>query len=123
MPSAAGHGSPTVVFLHGLGGVGRDWEATAEGLKGSRRCWYDRVGVGRSDRRTARHSALGSIEDLHHLLVEVGAEPRTYSSATPTAGCCPSCTRARLPKDVHGVILADATLPFETELDPPGTGR
>jgi hypothetical protein len=119
--SCAGSGGPTVVFLHGLGGVGRDWEITSDALKGSHRCWYDRLGVGRSDRRTARHSALDSVQDLHHLLAEVGAKPPYILVGHSYGGMLALMYAGKHPQDVGGVVLADATLPFEPELDPPDT--
>ncbi len=117
----AGSGGPTIVFLHGLGGVGKDWEVAADALKGSHRCWYDRLGVGRSDRRTARHSALDSVEDLHHLMAEVGAEPPYILVGHSYGGMLSLMYAGTYPEDVGGVVLADATLPFEPELDPPDT--
>ena len=48
-------GSPTVVYLHGLGGDGSDVDSINTLLAGQVRvCTYDRVNVGRSDRVNGR---------------------------------------------------------------------
>jgi pimeloyl-ACP methyl ester carboxylesterase len=119
----AGTGGPTVVFLHGLGGEGHDWAVTANFLKGSHTCWYDRLGVGLSDQDTSRHSALDSVEDLHRLLPKTGAKPPYVLVGHSYGGMLALMYAGKHPDDVAGLVLADATLPFETELDPPETAE
>lgn len=117
----AGTGSPTVVFLHGLGGVGSDWAATAELLQGAHTCWYDRLNVGLSDGEEARHSALDSVEDLHALLSEMEADPPYLLMGHSYGGMLALMYGGRYPDEVSGMVLADGTLPLETTLDPPET--
>jgi pimeloyl-ACP methyl ester carboxylesterase len=116
-----GSGGPTVVFLHGLGGEGRDWAVTANHLKDAHTCWYDRLGVGLSDQDTTRHSALDSVEDLHELLPKTGAKPPYVLVGHSYGGMLALMYAGQHPDDVAGLVLADSTLPFEPELDPPGT--
>jgi pimeloyl-ACP methyl ester carboxylesterase len=117
----AGEGGPTVVFLHGLGGEGHDWAMAAELLEGTHTCWYDRLGVGLSDQDAARHSALDSVEDLHRLLPMIGAEPPYILVGHSYGGMLALMYAGTHPDEVGGMVLADASLPFEPELDPPGT--
>ena len=66
-------GSPTVVYLHGLGGDGSDSKSiNAQLASKARVCTYDRLNVGRSDRDPGRHSGADSVADLHALLAAAG---------------------------------------------------
>ena len=62
-------GSPTAVYLHGLGGDGSNITSINTPLASQVRvCTYDRVNVGRSDQVTGRHTGADSVRDLHTLL-------------------------------------------------------
>jgi pimeloyl-ACP methyl ester carboxylesterase len=96
-------GSPTVVYLHGLGGDGSDVESINTLLAGQVRvCTYDRVNVGRSDRVTGRHTGADSVNDLHALLGN-GRRPRAIPAGrllVPwSAG---HHVRRHLPRPGHG---------------------
>jgi pimeloyl-ACP methyl ester carboxylesterase len=112
---------PTVVFLHGAGGQGSDWAQVVERLTDVRTCWYDRFNVGGSGADDRRHDPLESVEDLHALLSAVGAEPPYLLVGHSFGGLLALMYAGTYPDEVSGLVLADATLPFETDLDPPGT--
>ena len=85
-------GSPTVVYLHGLGGDGSDVDSINTLLAGQVRvCTYDRLNVGRSDRATGRHTGADSVRDLHALLDAAAVQSRTCWSGSPSVACWPSC--------------------------------
>jgi alpha-beta hydrolase superfamily lysophospholipase len=69
----ASPGSPTIVYLHGLGGDGSDVESINTQLASQTRvCTYDRLNVGRSDSDPGRHTGADSVRDLHALLEAAG---------------------------------------------------
>ena len=112
---------PTVVFLHGAGGGGADWSAAAEQTTGVRTCWYDRFNVGASGHDDARHDPAESVTDLHALLAAVGGNRPYLLVGHSFGGLLALMYAGTYPDDVAGIVLADAVLPFETELDPPDT--
>jgi pimeloyl-ACP methyl ester carboxylesterase len=65
-------GSPTIVYLHGLGGDGSDSNSITPLASQTRVCTYDRLNVGRSDRDPGRHTGTDSVADLHALLAAAG---------------------------------------------------
>ena len=76
--SKGSSGSPTVVYLHGLGGDGSDVKSINTPLASQARvCTYDRVNVGRSDSDPGRHTGADSVRDLHALL-DAAAVPGPY---------------------------------------------
>lgn len=114
-----GTGRPTVLFLHGVGGQSADWAATLSDLQGIRTCNYDRVNVGRSDVDPGRHKAIDSVEDLHALLDVAGVNPPYVLVGHSIGGMLALMYAAIHPDEVAGILLVDATLPLEAELDPP----
>jgi pimeloyl-ACP methyl ester carboxylesterase len=66
-------GSPTIVYLHGLGGDGSDITSINTPLASKARvCTYDRLNVGKSDSDPGRHTGADSVADLHALLEAAG---------------------------------------------------
>jgi pimeloyl-ACP methyl ester carboxylesterase len=112
-------GSPTVVFLHGVGGQASDWGATLADLTDMPTCNYDRLNVGRSDLDPGRHQAIDSVEDLEALLGVAEVEPPYLLVGHSFGGMIALLYAANHPDDVAGILLVDATLPLEAELDPP----
>ena len=110
---------PTVVFSHGVGGQSGDWDATLSNLADIPTCVYDRVNVGLSDREAGRHSATDDVEDLHALLEVAEIEPPYVLVGHSFGGMEMLMYAGTYPEDVEGIVLADATLPFESLLDPP----
>ena len=114
-----GDGSPTVVFLHGVGGRASDWDATLTGLTDLPTCNYDRLNVGRSDRDPGRHQVRDSVRDLDALLDVADVEPPYLLVGHSFGGMLALSYAANHPGEMAGVLLVDATLPLEAELDPP----
>jgi len=110
---------PTVVFSHGVGGQAGDWDATLSNLADIPTCVYDRVNVGLSDRESGRHSATDDVEDLHALLEAAEIAPPFVLVGHSFGGMEMLMYAGTYPEDVEGIVLADATLPFESLLDPP----
>ena len=110
---------PSVVFLHGAGGRASDWDATIDGLSGVSPCSYDRFNVGSSGHDEQRHSPAEAAADLEGVLEATGMEPPYILVAHSWAGLLALVEAGRHPEDVAGLVLVDASLPFETELDPP----
>lgn len=110
---------PTVVFLHGAGGRASDWDATLEGLSGVSPCSYDRFNVGSSGSDDLRHGTADAAADLEGVLEATGMEPPYILVAHSWGGLLALVEAGRRSEDVAGLVLVDATLPFETELDPP----
>ena len=105
-----GGGSPTIVFLHGVGGRASDWDATLTGLTDLPTCNYDRLNVGRSDlipadTRSGTASGISMPCSTSRTLSR-----RTCSSGTRSAACSPSRTRRTI-RATWRVLLVDATLP------------
>jgi len=109
---------PTVVFSHGIGGQSGDWAATLSKLADIPTCVYDRLNVGLSDREAGQHSATDDIEDLHALLAAAEIEPPYVLVGHSFGGMEMLMYAGTYPEDVEGIVLADATLPFESQLDP-----
>ncbi len=109
---------PTVVFSHGVGGQSGDWAATLSRLADIPTCVYDRVNVGLSDKEAGRHTATDDIEDLHALLAAAEIEPPYVLVGHSFGGMEMLMYAGTYPEDVEGIVLADATLPFESQLDP-----
>jgi pimeloyl-ACP methyl ester carboxylesterase len=111
-------GSPTVVYLHGLGGDGSDVESINTLLAGQVRvCTYDRVNVGRSDRVTGRHTGADSVNDLHALL-DAAAVPRPYLLVGFSfGGLLAIMYAATYPDQVMGMVSLDGSLPTDDEVD------
>ena len=111
-------GSPTVVYLHGLGGDGSDVTSINTPLASQVRvCTYDRVNVGRSDRVTGRHDGADSVRDLHALLDAAGV-PRPYLLVGFSFGGLLAIMYAgTYPDQVMGLVSLDGSLPTDDEVD------
>jgi pimeloyl-ACP methyl ester carboxylesterase len=110
---------PSVVFLHGAGGRASDWDATIDRLSGVSPCSYDRFNVGSSGHDEQRHSPAEAAADLEGVLEATGMEPPYILVAHSWGGLLALIEAGHRPETVAGLVLVDATLPFETELDPP----
>ena len=114
-----GAGSPTIVFLHGVGGQASDWDATLTGLADLPTCNYDRLNAGHSGHDPGRHRVKDSVQDLDALLEVAGVEPPYLLVGHSFGGMIALSYASSHPDDVAGILLVDATLPLEAELDPP----
>jgi pimeloyl-ACP methyl ester carboxylesterase len=111
-------GSPTVVYLHGLGGDGSDVKSINTPLASHARvCTYDRVNVGRSDRVEGRHSGTDSVRDLHALL-DAAAVPGPYLLVGFSFGGLLAIMYAgTYPDQVMGLVSLDGSLPTDDQVD------
>ncbi|HEX3211246.1 MAG TPA: alpha/beta hydrolase [Actinomycetota bacterium] len=114
----ASPGSPTIVYLHGLGGDGSDVESISTQLASQARvCTYDRLNVGRSDRVTGRHTGADSVRDLHALL-EAADIPGPYLLVGFSFGGLLAIMYAgTYPDQVMGLVSLDGSLPTDDQVD------
>jgi pimeloyl-ACP methyl ester carboxylesterase len=112
-------GSPTIIYLHGLGGDGGDVnEALAPGLeKRGRTCTYDRVNVGRSGHQDDTHTGVDSVADLHRLLTAAKVRPPYLMLGFSFGGLIAAMYAGTYPADVAGLLLLDSSLPTDGEVD------
>jgi pimeloyl-ACP methyl ester carboxylesterase len=81
--SCIGEGGPTVIFVSGRTAPGYVWMPTQRGVATfSRACWYDRAGLGWSDRGPDPAWGDAASRDLHQLLRNAGIARRSFSWAT-----------------------------------------
>jgi pimeloyl-ACP methyl ester carboxylesterase len=124
----AGSGAPTVVMLHGIimepedlaDGGSSDWAWTRDELGETRTCAYDRRNVGQSEQVPGMSSAEDAIKDLHGLLRAAGEKPPYVLAGYSFGGLLSLLYAGTYPDEVEGIVLVDATLPLEWDLDPPG---
>jgi pimeloyl-ACP methyl ester carboxylesterase len=111
-------GSPTVVYLHGLGGDGSDFGSISTRLASQARvCTYDRLNVGRSDRATGRHTGTDSVGDLHALLEAAGVPEPYLMVGFSFGGLLAIMYTATYPDQVMGMASLDGSLPTDDEVD------
>ena len=65
-------------------------------------------------------SAEDAIEDLHGLLQAAGEKPPYVLAGYSFGGLLSLLYAGTYPDEVDGIVLVDATLPLEWDLDPPG---
>ena len=111
-------GSPTIVYLHGLGGDGSDIKSINTPLASQTRvCTYDRLNVGRSDRATGRHTGADSVRDLHALL-DAAKVPGPYLLVGFSfGGLLAIMYAATYPDQVMGLVSLDGSLPTDDQVD------
>lgn len=119
----SGSSSPTVVLEQGQPPIPPDFlrslfaPLTAE----TRVCWYDRAGVGASDRRPASLAPTGArlAQELRTLLSNANV-PGPYVLVGPSFGGLLSVLHAiRYPSDFLGLVFVDADTPWDIA---PGAG-
>jgi pimeloyl-ACP methyl ester carboxylesterase len=111
-------GSPTIVYLHGLGGDGSDITSINTQLTSQARvCTYDRLNVGRSDRVTGRHSGADSVRDLHALLESAGVPGPYLLVGFSFGGLLAIMYAGAYPDQVMGLVSLDGSLPTDDQVD------
>ena len=86
-------GSPTIVYLHGLGGDGSDVTSINTQLASQARvCTYDRLNVGRATRTRAATPAPTASPTCTPCWRKPVSRGRTCWSGSPSVACWPSCT-------------------------------
>jgi pimeloyl-ACP methyl ester carboxylesterase len=112
-----GSGSPTLVYLHGLGGDSSDAAAIYAPLTDRVRvCVYDRLNAGRSNSDAGRHTGADSVRELHALL-DAAAVPGPYLLVGFSfGGLLATMYAGTYPDQVMGMLLLDSTLPTHDEM-------
>lgn len=111
-------GSPTVVYLHGLGGDGSDIKSiNAQLASKARVCTYDRLNVGRSDSDPGRHTGADSVRDLHALLEAAGVPGPYLLVGFSFGGLLAIMYAGTYPDQVMGLVSLDGSLPTDDEVD------
>jgi pimeloyl-ACP methyl ester carboxylesterase len=111
-------GSPTVVYLHGLGGDGSDVTSISPRLTSRVRvCTYDRVNVGRSDSDPGRHTGADSVRELHALLDAAGVPGPYLLVGFSFGGLLAIMYAGTYPDQVTGMVSLDGSLPTDDEVD------
>jgi pimeloyl-ACP methyl ester carboxylesterase len=111
-------GSPTVVYLHGLGGDGSDIETVNAQLASQARvCTYDRLNVGRSDSDPGRHTGADSVRDLHALLGAAGVPGPYLLVGFSFGGLLAIMYAGTYPDQVMGLVSLDGSLPTDDQVD------
>jgi pimeloyl-ACP methyl ester carboxylesterase len=114
----ASPGSPTIVYLHGLGGDGSDVESISTQLASQARvCTYDRLNVGRSDSDPGRHTGADSVRDLHALLEAAGVPGPYLLVGFSFGGLLAIMYAGTYPDKVMGLVSLDGSLPTDDQVD------
>jgi pimeloyl-ACP methyl ester carboxylesterase len=110
--------SPTIVYLHGLGGDGSDVKSINTPLASQARvCTYDRLNVGRSDSDPGRHTGADSVADLHALLEAAGAPGPYLLVGFSFGGLLAIMYAGTYPDQVMGLVSLDGSLPTDDQVD------
>jgi pimeloyl-ACP methyl ester carboxylesterase len=120
-----GSGTPTVVFLHGLwqqSDVGDTPEKYFQGLGRSvgertRWCLHHRANVGKSSQVAQPRTAADSVRELRALLAAAAIDGPLLLVGGSFGGLIAIMYAATHPGDVHGMVLLDATLPTDGDVD------
>ena len=109
-----GVGGPTVVLQSGLGGFSSSWARVAPAVAGTTRvCAYDRAGQGWSDDAPRIQDGLQAAADLHTLLDRAGENGPFVLVGHSIGGSYAMTYAARYPEQVAGMVLLDATDPYQ----------
>jgi pimeloyl-ACP methyl ester carboxylesterase len=112
-----GEGSPTVIFDSSMGTTGDDWSIIQSHIEElTRACYYDRVGLGKSDPcPKASYTTQDMVDDLHKLLINANiAGPYVYV-AHSLAGLNARLYASQYPQDVVGMVLINVSHPDQME--------
>jgi len=116
----AGKGSPTVVFLQGLGGGITAWRKVREPVSSiTRTCFYDRAGFGYSEPSNQPSTANNVTNDLHALLYAAGITDRVVLVGHSLGGLFATLYTDKYEKEVAGLVLIDPSLSNQFDYVPP----
>ena len=113
----SGTSRPTVVLLTGLDNDMQVWNSTISRLGDTPVCTYDRVNNGSSDHLDETRPIADSVKELGGFL-DTADIPGPYILVGHSyGGLIGMLYAAKQPGNVAGLVLVDALLPFEDELD------
>jgi pimeloyl-ACP methyl ester carboxylesterase len=116
--SCRGSGAPTIVYLHGLGGDHTSGNAILAAFTDRVRvCGYDRTNAGQSDMVPVRHTGADSVRELHALLAAAAIPGPYLLLGASFGGLLATMYAASYRGEVVGMVLLDATLPSQDEID------
>ena len=124
--SCRGSAAPTVILESGFGAPGVTWARVQGKLSPTTRvCYYDRAGIGDSDRRRPAGPVRADriVEELHTLLARAGISPPYVLGGWSFGGFFIRLYTKRYPSEVLGLVTVDGTpvgLPASAWPDPPG---
>lgn len=114
----AGTGSPTIVFLHGIGGNRtHGTPLLSEFSSRTRVCIYDRANMGLSDKVSGVLTGADAVEDLHALLENANIPPPYVLVGGSFGGLLSLIFAGAHPQEVTGMVLIDASLPSDADID------
>jgi len=103
-----GTGSPTLVFMLGLGSDMLAWRRVKDPVAGfTRACFYDRAGFGYSDPSPKPSTADNVANDLHALLRAAKIKGRVVLVAHSLGGLFATYYTDKFGSDVAGLVLVD----------------
>jgi pimeloyl-ACP methyl ester carboxylesterase len=116
--SCRGSGAPTIVYLHGMGGEHTYASAILAAFTDRvRACGYDRTNAGHSGVAPGRHTGADSVRELHALLAAAAIPGPYLLLGASFGGLLATMYAASYPGEVVGMVLLDATLPSQDEID------
>jgi pimeloyl-ACP methyl ester carboxylesterase len=115
--SCAGTRAPTVVYLHGFGGSSASAGIVPRLLGDRRVCVYDRANVGRSGMVPGPVTGADHVRDLHALLRAAKVPGPYVLLGASLGGLIAQMYAAVHPRDVAGMVLLDAVLPGDLDID------
>jgi pimeloyl-ACP methyl ester carboxylesterase len=100
---------PTVILEAGTGDTSGVWIAVKKQVeKFARVCSYDRLGLGKSDKLTSRHTADEIVHDLHGLLHAAPVSPPYVMVGHSIGGIYVRKYADLYPTEVIGMVLLDS---------------
>jgi alpha/beta hydrolase fold len=110
--SCRGSAAPTVILESGSGTAGLTWARTQTKLAATTRvCYYDRAGLGDSDRRRPAGPVRAEkiVEELHTLLGRASLKPPYVLGGWSLGGFFIRLFTKRYPGEVLGLVTVDGT--------------
>jgi pimeloyl-ACP methyl ester carboxylesterase len=107
-----GAGTPTVIFVSGLGETYASWsKVQSDVARSTRACSYDRAGLGWSDSAQGPRDVNRMVGELHDLLVASDVLPPYLLVGHSLGGGVVRVFDAQYPEEVAGMIFVDAVPP------------
>lgn len=119
-----GQGSPTVIFDSGVADDSLTWSAVQPSIaKTTRTCSYDRAGYGWSDAGLEPRDAKNIATELHTLLQNGGVSAPLILVGHSAGGLYVREYAALYRTEVEGMVLVDASAPYQFERMDPAIAR
>jgi pimeloyl-ACP methyl ester carboxylesterase len=104
-----GAGTPSVIFISGLGETYDSWsKVQPEVARSTRTCSYDRAGLGWSDRAPGPREVGRMARELHDLLAASDVRPPYLLVGHSLGGGIARVFDAQYSREIAGVIFVDA---------------